>query len=63
MTKRKHISYFPNDQEAADFEAVRLALERNSNSDTVRAMVRICKKILAQKGAIAPIAISKADIL
>lgn len=54
MAKRKHISYFPNEQEAKDFEEVKAALERNSNSDTVRAMIRFCKKNLVKNGAIAP---------
>ena len=46
MEKRQHISFYPDEQEARDFEALKSAFERRSNSDTVRAMIRFCKKNL-----------------
>lgn len=54
MIKRQHISYYPDEQEAEDFEAIKAAFERRTNSDTIRAMIRFCKKNLPQIGAIAP---------
>lgn len=48
MIKRQHISYYPDEQEAEDFEAIKAAFERRTNSDTVRAMIRFCKKNLPQ---------------
>ena len=48
MVKRQHISYYPDEQEAEDFEAIKAAFERRTNSDTVRAMIRFCKKNLPQ---------------
>ena len=48
MVKRQHISYYPDEQESKDFEAVKAAFERKTNSDTVRAMIRFCKKNLPQ---------------
>ncbi len=48
MVKRQHISYYPDEQEAKDFEAIKQALERRTNSDTIRAMIRFCKKNLPQ---------------
>ena len=46
MEKRQHISFYPDEQEARDFEELKSAFERRSNSDTVRAMIRFCKKNL-----------------
>ena len=40
MVKRQHISYYPDEQEAEDFEAIKVAFERRTNSDTIRAMIR-----------------------
>ena len=54
MKKRQHISFYPDDAEYQDFERIKQALERRTNSDAIRAMIRLCKKILAQSGAIAP---------
>lgn len=48
MAKRQHISFFPDEHEAADFEKLKEAFERRTNSDTVRAMIRFCKKNLPQ---------------
>ena len=48
MVKRQHISYYPDEQEAQDFEAIKQAFERRTNSDTIRAMIRFCKKNLPQ---------------
>ena len=48
MVKRQHISYYPDEQEAEDFEAIKVAFERRTNSDTIRAMIRFCKKNLPQ---------------
>ena len=46
MKKRLHISYYPDERESEDFELVKRAMERRTNSDTVRAMIRFCKKNL-----------------
>lgn len=54
MKKRLHISYYADERESEDFELVKRAMERRTNSDAIRAMIRLCKKILAQNGAIAP---------
>ena len=61
MKKRLHISYYPDEQESKDFEAIKQALERRTNSDTVRAMIRFCKKNLLKNGAIAPEAAPTGD--
>lgn len=42
----KQITFYANEQEAKDFAEVRKALERNSDADTVRAMLSFCKKNL-----------------
>lgn len=42
----KQISIFANEQELKDFQFIKEKLERNSDSDTVRAMISLCKKIL-----------------
>ena len=44
----KQITFYANEQEAKDFAEVRKALERNSDADTVRAMLSLTKKILLQ---------------
>ena len=48
MVKRQHISYYADEQESKDFEAIKEAFERRTNSDTIRAMIRFCKKNLPQ---------------
>ena len=45
MEKRQHISYYPDEQEAKDFEAIKEAFERRTNSDTIRAMIRSRKNL------------------
>lgn len=42
----KQISIFANEQETKDFQLIKEKLERKSDSDTVRAMISLCKKIL-----------------
>jgi len=44
----KHISFYPNEDEARDFELVKKTLMRRSNSDTIRVMIQLSKKILSQ---------------
>ena len=46
MKKRLHISFYPDERESQDFEQIKHAMERRTNSDTVRAMIRFCKKNL-----------------
>ena len=53
MVRRQHISYYANEQESRDFEEIKEAFERRSNSDTIRAMIRFCKKNLQKKFTIA----------
>ena len=42
----KIVSVYLNESEWQDFELVKAALERRSNSDAVRAMISFCKKNL-----------------
>lgn len=42
----KQITFYANEQEQRDFEQIRQVLERNSDADTVRAMLSYCKKNL-----------------
>lgn len=42
----KQITLFANEQELKDFQFVKSKLERKSDSDTVRVMISLCKKIL-----------------
>ena len=49
----KQISIYANEQELNDFQLIKERLERKSDSDTVRAMISLCKKILLQNDAIA----------
>lgn len=51
----KQISIFANEQELKDFQFIKERLERNSDSDTVRAMISMCKKILEKNVATATI--------
>ena len=44
---------YANEQELNDFQLIKERLERKSDSDTVRAMISLCKKILLQNDAIA----------
>lgn len=46
MTKKKQISLYTTEQELTDLSFIREKLERNSDSDTIRAMIRMVKKIL-----------------
>lgn len=59
MTNRQHISYYADEQEVREFEEVKAALERRSNSDTIRAMVRFVKKFLPKNGGISPKAVKR----
>ncbi|MBQ9088630.1 MAG: hypothetical protein IJY46_07610 [Lentisphaeria bacterium] len=43
----KTITLFANEKEANDFAEIRRRLERNSDADTVRAMISFCKKNLS----------------
>ena len=45
----KQITFVANEQEQRDFEQVRAALDRNSDADTVRAMLSFCKKKLLKE--------------
>lgn len=49
----KQISIFANEQELKDFLFIKEKLNRKTESDTVRAMISLCKKILTQNSAIA----------
>ena len=42
----KQITLFANDTERSDFELIKLAFERKSDADTIRAMISFCKKNL-----------------
>ena len=53
MSKTRQISIFATEEEYRDFCLVKAKLERNTNADTVRAMLKLCKKILLQNTAIA----------
>lgn len=44
----KQITFYANEQEKKDFELVKKILERNSDADTVRAMLSYCKKNLTK---------------
>ena len=44
----KQITFYANEQEAKDFAEVRKALERNSDADTVRAMLSLTKKFCSK---------------
>ena len=44
----KQITLYANEHEVEDFELVKLAFERRSDADTVRAMISFCKKNLTQ---------------
>ena len=44
----KQIAFVANEQEQRDFEQIRAVLERNSDADTIRAMISFCKKNLLQ---------------
>ena len=46
--RKKQISIFANEQEQKDFELIRKILERKTESDTIRAMISIVKKILSK---------------
>ena len=52
MTKKKQISLYTTEQELTDLNFIREKLERNTESDTIRAMIRMVKKILKQNIAI-----------
>lgn len=47
--KKKPLTMYANESELKDFEWVKQVLERNSESDTIRAMISFCKKNLSQK--------------
>ena len=47
MTK-KPITIFADEQEFKDFQFIKEKLDRKTESDTVRAMISLCKKILEQ---------------
>lgn len=49
----KQISIFANEQELKDFLFIKEKLDRKTESDTVRAMISLCKKILTQNSAMA----------
>ena len=49
----KQISIFANEQELNDFQFIKEKLERKSDSDTIRAMISLCKKILCKNITIA----------
>ena len=53
MGKTRQIAFFATEEEYRDFCWVKAKMERNTNADTVRAMLKLCKKILLQNTAIA----------
>lgn len=53
MNKTRQISFFATEEEYKEFCLVKEKLERHTNADTVRAMLKLCKKILLQNTAIA----------
>ena len=44
----KQITFYANEQEQKDFAEIRQIFERNSDADTVRAMLSFCKKKLTK---------------
>ena len=51
--KKKQIVLFAGQNELKDFEFVKKILSRKTDSDTIRAMIVLCKKILKENTAIA----------
>lgn len=51
--KKKQIVLFADQNELKDFEFVKKILSRKTDSDTIRAMIVLCKKILKENTAIA----------
>lgn len=49
----KQISFYANEQEMQDFLLIKQLLMRKTDSDTLRTMIKICKKILHNNTAIA----------
>lgn len=45
---KKPITIFADEQELKDFLFIKEKLDRKTESDTVRAMISLCKKILEQ---------------
>lgn len=52
----KQISIFADERELQDFKLIKEKLNRKSDSDTIRAMISLCKKILENNIAIATLA-------
>ena len=42
----KQLSFYANEQEMQDFLLIKQLLMRKTDSDTLRTMIKICKKIL-----------------
>lgn len=51
----KQISIFANEQELADFKLIKEKLNRKTDSDTIRVMIRLVKKNLLKNISIATI--------
>ena len=51
--KKKQIVLFTDQSELKDFEFIKKMLNRKTDSDTIRAMIALCKKILKENTAIA----------
>lgn len=49
----KQLSFYANEQEMQDFLLIKQLLMRKTDSDTLRTMIKICKKILHNNTAIA----------
>lgn len=52
----KQISIFADERELQDFKFIKEKLNRKSDSDTIRAMISLCKKILENNITIATLA-------
>ena len=48
----KQLSFYANEQETQDFLLIKQLLMRKTDSDTLRTMIKICKKILHNNTAI-----------
>ena len=57
----KQITLYASDTEQRDFELVKLAFERRSDADTIRAMISFCKKNLSQIVDISTICIKNSE--
>ena len=50
--RTRQLSIFADEQELKDFEFVKEQLERKTDSDTIRAMIKLCKKFLLRNVSI-----------